>query len=163
MPVSHTSLKTHVMWTNAHTGTIHQRGECPHGSTGSKAALVSDNNIDIVVNLYHTPDPELKSLVNTYIHVPMPDGVFTDEHRNNLSALAEVIASELRIRHNVMIQCHAGRNRSSLLTALVIRELTRCSGSDAMAYVREHRANAIANPMFESFLNTLPALNGGIS
>lgn len=55
----------------------------------------------------------------------------------------------------VLTMCNAGRNRSGLLSALIVRELTGLPGAAAMAVVREHRPNAIANPHFERFLEEL--------
>ena len=57
----------------------------------------------------------------------------------------------------VVIHCRAGRNRSGLLSALVVRELLRIDGARALAHVQQARPRAIANEAFADYLKELPA------
>lgn len=86
-----------------------------------------------------------------YQHMPIPDGLL----KMDLLPVSAELAQEIREGGTVLTMCNAGRNRSGLLSALIVRELTGLPGAAAMAVVRHHRPNAIANPHFERFLEGL--------
>lgn len=99
------------------------------------------------------PDPDLRDQ-DWFLNFPIPDGVL--KTRMAILALASDLAAEIEAGGCVMTMCNAGRNRSGLLSALIIRELSGISGSAAMEVVRLHRPRALANPNFEAFLGELP-------
>jgi protein-tyrosine phosphatase len=86
-----------------------------------------------------------------YTHNPIPDGLL----KVDLLPISAELAQHIRDGDTVLTMCNAGRNRSGLLSALIVRELTGLPGAAAMAVVRHHRPNAIANPHFEEFLRGL--------
>jgi hypothetical protein len=89
----------------------------------------------------------------TYKHLPIPDGLL--HNGEALLGISAGLAREITAGGSVLTMCNAGRNRSGLLSALIVRELTGLPGAAAMAVVRHHRPNAIANPNFERFLEGL--------
>lgn len=65
----------------------------------------------------------------------------------------------VRTREPTLVTCMAGRNRSGLVTALLIRMLTknRVEGREAVHLIRLARgASALSNQQFSSFLEALP-------
>jgi protein-tyrosine phosphatase len=114
-----------------------------------------------IVNLWH--DDKRLAAAPWYEWLPMPDGRWPTSSTSS-PAIAEVnavvrqIAAEIRRGGRVLVMCRAGRNRSGLLTALVVRQLTGCSGPEAVAGVRRGRPRALANPHFERYLERLAAL-----
>jgi hypothetical protein len=120
--------------------------------------------ITTVVNLIRPEDWDLyqQSAVG-YIHTPVVDGRLPEAMAAYLLKLAGYLAKEIRIsQHSVLIFCNAGRTRSGLLAALVLRELHGISGRTALNWVRERRPLAVSNDHFERFLNGLEAPRLGI-
>lgn len=101
-----------------------------------------------------TPDPDLGYLLDEYTHLPVPDGLLRANgpvFRDHARRLAGVIQDG----GVVMTMCNAGRNRSGLMSALILVELTGMSGGLAIDVVRHHRPRALANPHFEAFLEEI--------
>ena len=88
-----------------------------------------------------------------YVHWPIPDGKIHGPVANRLLLLAAALAR----RVGVAVHCRAGRNRSGLLVALIVRERLGLTGRDAMELVRERRPRALANEDFAAWLDRLPA------
>lgn len=88
-----------------------------------------------------------------YIHCPIPDG------KQVLPALLNSVVRSamptIRNGRSVLVHCHAGRNRSALLAALIVRERLGISGAEAVRYLRSRRPNALANEAFVEYLNGL--------
>jgi protein-tyrosine phosphatase len=91
--------------------------------------------------------------VETYLHSPLPDGKITNVM--DWSALAKGVQDHLNRGGTALIQCHAGRNRSGFLAALVVARTMGMTGEEAMEFVRIRRPRAIANPHFEDYLRSL--------
>lgn len=97
-------------------------------------------------------DPDLSEWPDRYTHRPIPDGLL----KVDLLPVSAELAQHIWDGGTVLTMCNAGRNRSGLLSALIVRELSGLPGWAAMEAVRHHRPNAIANPHFEEFLRSLP-------
>jgi hypothetical protein len=162
---------------------LYQRGHLEAWSADYKYDVLADYNITLVFGLFTRPDPDLPYWPNgTYIHRHLPDGKRLDPEpylelarraatvlvppyppppRDALGAVYGGLAgarsrAPLPAPGAVLSTCHAGRNRSGLLNALIVREITGCSGKDAIDIVRAGRPRAIANPTFVSYLESLP-------
>lgn len=72
--------------------------------------------------------------------------------------VARRLASQVRAGEPVLITCAMGKNRSGLVTALVVRDLTGVSGCQAVEIVKGRRkgAKALTNPVFVQYLCSLP-------
>lgn len=79
-----------------------------------------------------------------------------------LMALASFITDLVDDGETVLIHCAAGVNRSGLVSALVVRELTGCSGLSARIQVQTMRPGALINPTYRKFLDDLPMLEAAI-
>lgn len=106
------------------------------------------------------PDPDLAAwgaaAIIGYTHFPIPDGLL--KTGGQLLELASSLAGEITAGGCVLTMCNAGRNRSGLLSALIVRELLELSGAQAVKYVQHHRPGALANVRFVEFLTELPEI-----
>jgi hypothetical protein len=139
-------------------GQLYQRGKLHSLPPDRKLDGLLHYGITTMVTLAPTfPDPDLVRWEETlfhYTHFPIPDGRLRAAEQ--LEGMAVMLATTIRDGGTVLTMCNAGRNRSGLLSALIVRELVGLSGSAALAHVRVQRPEAIANPVFESFLRSLP-------
>lgn len=129
-------------------GLLYQRGKLHRLSPTVKDAGLRYFGIEQVVALAPTtPDPHWFGQP-FYHHLPIPDGAC--QLQDVLLDLAAMLAGT-----PTMTLCNAGRNRSGMLSALIVRELTGIPGIAAIDVVRQHRPNALANDRFTSWLSTL--------
>jgi protein-tyrosine phosphatase len=86
---------------------------------------------------------------------------FTPVHALEAARVASQVARAIKLRARVLVTCWEGRNRSGLVTALALTELTGCSGIDACRAVRFRRlpkkGHALVNQDFLDALFTIPA------
>ncbi len=115
-----------------------------------------DNNIQAVVSLVDPKIPELEDLARgrwfRYYYAPIPDGkiekVLTQVHH-----AANYIVGQIRYwNSNVLVHCHAGKNRAGLVSSLVVAEMNHVSYAEAMEHVRALRPRALENKSFEKYL-----------
>lgn len=136
-------------------GALYQRGKLHSLALEPKLAGLERYGVTRVIALAPpTPDPDLRAWTGRFTNFPIPDGLL--KKQEPLLALARELAEEIEADGCVLTMCNAGRNRSGLLSALVVRELSGIPGSAAMDVVRLHRPRAIANVNFEAFLCSLP-------
>ncbi len=91
----------------------------------------------------------------TQIHNGIPDGSLPSPEidLNELEALVSNLCDALLDSRKVLVHCGAGINRSSLVTALVVKRLFGLSGRDAVAFIRARRGpEALSNPDFAAYL-----------
>jgi protein-tyrosine phosphatase len=119
------------------------------------ALLVALRPVDMVVSLVGREIPEVRERVELYTVYPIPDAGLSLAAEVRLNELADDAATVIALGGKVLINCNAGRNRSCLLAALTLTKLNGWSGEQAMAFVRERRPNALANPMFEKYLRSV--------
>lgn len=136
-------------------GRLYQRGEFDGFSPEAKLARLRELGIRYVVNLVKNIDEDIASEV-TYFHHPIPDGKRIEP--GALLGLARGVATLMgSMGGATLVHCHAGRNRSGLLNALIARELLGLPGSEALGLVQERRPNSLANEKFAEFVASLPA------
>lgn len=88
-----------------------------------------------------------------YYYFPIPDGKMDGSDLNRL-----VLELTKRLDDGaVVVHCHAGRNRSGLVSALVLRQYLGISGREALQQVQLLRPNALANEHFCDYLRSLEA------
>lgn len=136
-------------------GQLYQRGQLHGKDAGVKKAGVDHFGITHAIALApKTPDPDLPLMID-YHHLPVPDGLLR-ENGPKFQRFAAYLADEIRDNDAVvMTMCHAGRNRSGLMSALILMELMGISGTSAIKIVRMERPRALANPHFEAFLKEI--------
>jgi len=80
----------------------------------------------------------------------------TPDERVMAQRVAIQLAHAVRGGRKVLVSCALGINRSGLVTALTIRELTGLSGLDAVRLIRRKRPGALSNESFVALLEALP-------
>lgn len=100
------------------------------------------------------PDDKAKRIVR----VPYDDTLeaLTPSVHRMLNKAADELCFEHKNGKKVLITCMAGRNRSGLLTALVLMKRFGFSGAQAIQMVKERRGDfALTNSAFNSYLLSL--------
>ena len=86
---------------------------------------------------------------------------FTPAHAFQAYQAASHLSKIIKMGGKVLVTCWEGRNRSGLVTALALTQLTGCSGLDACRAVRFRRVPkngpALVNQSFVDALATIPA------
>lgn len=122
---------------------LHQGSEPPQGSTLRRAGF------DVVVLCAMEIQPPSSAFVGVEVlHYGIDDGPVTAELWSRAKRAARAVAHRIRKGKRVLVTCAQGRNRSGLVVALALRELTGRSGHRIVAHVRSLRTNALANPYF---------------
>lgn len=131
-------------------GSLYQRGEFHDKPTEQVVATLKENNIKTVVGLAGHKHEGLEQYGITYIFEKIPDG-----KRVNEQLVQEVLERAVRSQSEnggaILCHCHAGRNRSGLMSALLLLRLGY-TPIQAIDIVRTGRPNALANPTFVEFL-----------
>jgi protein-tyrosine phosphatase len=112
--------------------------------------------INVVVNLWNKRDPDVARRVSKYIYEPLPDGSNPDldvyyKHAQYLAKLLE----DGQGKYVVLTHCHAGKNRSGLLNAMIIMLLNNVSGKEAHDIILAKRPKALVNEHFCEILDEL--------
>lgn len=139
-------------------GHLYQRGRTDELNRDVKLAVLEENDIDYVINLWSRRDADLVDVPGlTYVTYGIPDGTdLSATQLQLLDSLAKGAAAHInRTGKAVLSQCHAGRNRSGFMSALIVRELMGCSGAAALAHVRARRPGAVDNALFAQILEQL--------
>jgi protein-tyrosine phosphatase len=91
------------------------------------------------------------------IHAPLDDNFeYVSRDEAELAVLAARTVRAMMARGGrVLVTCAMGRNRSGLVTALVIARVLRCSGDEAIRFVQSRRAHALSNPVFRELIRRL--------
>jgi hypothetical protein len=133
---------------------LYQAGNWKRYDLAGCKARIQQFGLTGVVNLWQE-DLRLEKLFKWYRHTPIPDGASFPEE--DLADLVQELIEHLQGGGRVLVMCHAGRNRSGLVSALVVRKFLGCSGQQALQWVRAARPRAVANEAFEGYLAGLGA------
>jgi protein-tyrosine phosphatase len=146
-------MKAYPIWPDQ----IYQRGEFRKRPLADKLAALDHLGVTVVVNVSPNEDEELagKLLPCGYIHTHIPDSAGAD--MTLVEATAEWAVARLRQGARILVHCHAGRNRSSLVSAILLMELHGLTGQQAVDHVRRVRPNALATEAFVEYLLQRPS------
>jgi hypothetical protein len=138
-------------------GLVYQRGKFDGHPLETKKRWLGDCGITHVVCVTNRPDPELqKAMGGGYAHLPIPDGRITRAGSALFLEAAGRFGDILeRGGSRALVHCYAGRNRSSLFSALLTMRLLGMSGRRAVSHLRSSRPGALRNPHFVWFLESL--------
>lgn len=121
-------------------------------------AWARDTGISAVVDLSDadTYPPVGETGGFLYLKVPLVDeGRLPD--LGLVTRLASLAAGLVADGHRVLVHCTFGRNRSGLVTSLVVREVLGVPGAEAVAHVQSRRRDTVNNATFAEWLRGLPA------
>lgn len=98
---------------------------------------------------FRQPDLPLDTTI-TYLRWPIEDGPVPDV--GMILALERAACAYIEHGGRVVTMCAQGRNRSGLLSALIVARLHGCSGSEAVRIVRSKVPEALSNAAFVAWL-----------
>lgn len=81
-------------------------------------------------------------------HAPLDDGELDERQWKIAQKAATKAALAVRSGKRTLVTCAMGANRSGLVTALTLRQLTGRSGSRIIRHIRDRRPGSLCNPWF---------------
>lgn len=133
-------------------GRLYQRGHIEKRHPLDVAETFRKHHISVVVNLHRRQN---RNLPTNVMHIQWPIADNKVPSTLILLELANLLVRFIENGHVVLVHCNAGRNRSSLLSAIIVSMLLGISGKEAIAYMQEKRPNALANLHFVQFLEAM--------
>lgn len=134
-------------------------GRLWHGGCPVDFGWAREAGIDVIVDLAdpdaYPPAEEIADL--TYLKCPLVDDDSAVPDPAVTVRLATFVSGLLGEGRRALVHCTFGRNRSGLVTTLIVRELLGLSGAEALSYVQERRDGTVNNQAFARWLATLPA------
>lgn len=143
-------MKTHTIIPG-----LYQRGAFHEFPREQKLQDLAFLKVETVICCCGPYDRDLDTGAVRYYHVPFSDGKKIPTQLLVVPVAAAV--RSLRRGGGVLVHCRVGRNRSGLASALIVRQVRGVTGAEAMAVVRAGRVNALANPAFVAYLESLEA------
>ncbi|OII65428.1 protein phosphatase [Streptomyces sp. CC53] len=121
---------------------------------GHLRPAVVDREFGLVVSLHtqpgHGPPPDVRHEVRE-----IPDGPLSPAEIDAVHDAAALTAAAVRAGRRTLVRCFAGYNRSGLVTARAVCELTGVSAPRAVELVRRRRSPwALHNDRFVGYLET---------
>lgn len=103
---------------------------------------IAIGGVDLVVDLT-SDDTTVRILWPDTIEYPLEDEANDLNHVSKLNVLAARLARVIRKGERVAIFCRQGRNRSGLLSGLVLRKLYKWKGEKIVDHLKARRADAL--------------------
>lgn len=112
--------------------------------------LAKDHGITGLANFWkHSPN--IPQMVQDYWWHPLADG----KRIPPLGQIVDKLEKYIRGGGVLLSMCYGGRNRSGLITALLIQRLTGCTGQEAAIRVKLVRKGALVNQYFLDYLYSI--------
>jgi protein-tyrosine phosphatase len=100
--------------------------------------------------------PERLAFQGAVLRCPIPDDALDAEERKLVMTSSVVVARAVATGQRVLVTCAAGMNRSALVVALALHQLTTMSGDQIIAHIRKHRSpKALYNQHFQKIIQTI--------
>lgn len=99
--------------------------------------------------------PPVTAFHGSLIRCPITDGPLSPRELEYTDAAATFVARALVSGKTVLVTCHAGRNRSALVTGLALGRVTRMKGKTIVDLIRARRPNALSNQHFARILEQI--------
>lgn len=117
---------------------------------GSKPPIDRDmKNVDVLVLCAAEFQPERMTFHGAVWRCPIPDDVLEPPELRAVLKTSVAVAKAIVDRRRVLVTCQQGRNRSALVIAFALHQLTTMSGLQIVEHIRKHRQlNALSNPWF---------------
>ena len=116
---------------------------------GSKPPVDRDlTNVDVLVLCAAEFQPAQLTFHGTVLRCPIPDDVLDPAELKLVMQTSVVVGKAILQGKRVLVTCQQGRNRSALVVALALHQLTTMSGEQIVAHIRKHRTGALFNKWF---------------
>ena len=121
------------------------------GHATQYGSVVVDDEFDLVVSLFSRPGHGPSEGVE-HIAYRVPDSRLEERERDHMIELGQVVAEAVEGGKRVLVRCHAGLNRSSLVAGMAMIEMG-FPASDAIQRIRAARGPfALCNSAFVDYL-----------
>jgi protein-tyrosine phosphatase len=131
------------------------------GSLPPEGSYLSSLGFDVVVFCAQEYQPRVSFFPDIeVIHAPNDDDSSRSITQQELSTAARAAKKVVRAVNQgkkVLVTCLAGRNRSGLVVALALHQLTGMSGEEVVTYIKERRPYALTNSNFVDVLSQIKA------
>lgn len=117
---------------------------------GSKPPIDRDlKNVDVVVLCAAEFQPERMAFHGAIWRCPIPDDVLEPPELRAVLKTSVAVAKSIVDGRRVLVTCQQGRNRSALVIAFALHQLTTMSGMQIVEHIRKHRQmNSLSNTWF---------------
>lgn len=132
------------------------------GAMPPEGTYLSSLGFDVVVFCAQEYQPKASRYPGMeVIHAPNDDDSsrsITQQELSTATRAAKKVVRAINQGKKVLVTCLAGRNRSGLVVALALHQLTGMSGEDAVTYIKECRPYALTNSNFVDILSQIKAI-----
>ena len=110
---------------------------------GSAPPLERDlPTVDILVLCAAEVQPERMAFHGQVLRCPIPDAALTPAQLELVLKTSVAVAQAIVEGQRVLVTCAKGRNRSALVVAFALHQLTTMSGDQIVAHIRKQRGEA---------------------
>lgn len=132
-------------------GRLYQSARWSTMSVEEGRALARQYGVTGLANFWKAA-PGIGEMVEWYRHWPLPDGRRVPDVR----AIVDELEAYIRAGGVLVSMCYGGRNRSGLVSAMLLQRLEGISGVEAIERVRTARRGALNNEYFCAWLRGAP-------
>ena len=109
--------------------------------------------VDVLVLAAIEVQPESLAFHGQVIRCPIPDAELDSTQLRLVAQTSAVVAKAIVDGKRALVTCRMGLNRSALVIAFALHQLTTMSASQMVAHIRSRRgANALSNEFFVSYI-----------
>jgi protein-tyrosine phosphatase len=110
--------------------------------------------VDLLVLCAAEIQPERLAFHGAVLRCPIPDDALDTQERKLVVMASTVVARTVAQGQRALVTCHAGLNRSALVIALALGQLTTMNSEQIIAHIRKHRSSkALYNPHFQKIIH----------
>jgi protein-tyrosine phosphatase len=126
------------------------------GSAPPHGRVLKDAGFDVLVLCAKEHQPRSHKFPGlTVVHAGIDDGFLDDDELEVAIHAAHHVTECLGRGERVLVTCWMGKNRSGLVSALALYEITNLSGSECVRAVQRARSGALYNEHFAEHLRSL--------
>lgn len=112
------------------------------------------SQVDLLVLCAAELQPERMAFRGRVLRCPIPDGDLNKDELEMVIMSSVMVAQTVRQGQRALVTCAQGINRSSLVAALALGQLTTMSSDQIIAHIRKHRSpKALYNQNFHKIIH----------
>lgn len=135
-----------LIYTDSSGGKLFQAGK------SEIPGILAKNNISILILAAEEYQPrDFIEVVKYYIPLDDNDRMTLEEFKD-IKRIAFLAALSIHNGGEVLSTCHQGRNRSGIISALILKYLTKCKGPQVIKHIKSQRRNALTNNFFNELI-----------
>lgn len=109
--------------------------------------------VDVLVLCAAEIQPDALAFKGTVVRCPIPDGGLDGKQIRLVMQTAVAVAKAIIAGKRVLVTCHLGLNRSALVVALALYQLTTMDAAQIVEHIRRHRSmSALSNTHFVTII-----------